>query len=78
LSPSSVDCTCIIIELYPINKMIKLTKKAIELLDAVTSVISFLFQEMFGVYYKAWSGCRLTFHPATPTGSPATLTRVED
>jgi hypothetical protein len=29
--PSSVDCT------YP-NKMIKLTKKAIELLDAVTSV----------------------------------------
>jgi hypothetical protein len=32
LSPSSVDCT------YPINKMIKLTKKAIELLDAVTSV----------------------------------------
>jgi hypothetical protein len=31
-SPSSVDCT------YHIKKMIKLTKKAIELLDAVTSV----------------------------------------
>jgi hypothetical protein len=42
--------------------MIKLTKKTIELLDAVTSVISSLFQERFGVYYRAWSGCHLTFH----------------
>jgi hypothetical protein len=32
LSPLSLDCTC------PINKIIKLTKKAIELLDEVTSV----------------------------------------
>jgi hypothetical protein len=61
-----MDCS------YPINKMIKLTKKAIEPLDAVTSVISSLFQERFGV------GRGLdAVSPATPTVSPATLTRVE-
>jgi hypothetical protein len=59
--------------------MIKLTNKAIELLDAVTSVISSLFQERFGVYYKygvVWMPFYLS--PATPTGSLATLTREEN
>jgi hypothetical protein len=38
--------------------MIKLTKKAIERLDAVTSVP----YSRKGLGYRAWSGCRLTFH----------------
>jgi hypothetical protein len=44
--------------------MIKLTKKAIQLLDAVTSVPYF------------WMPSYLS--PATPTSSPATLTREEN
>jgi hypothetical protein len=46
--------------------MIKLTKKAIELLDAVTSVP--YPGKVWGILYLS---------PATPTGSPATLTRVK-
>jgi hypothetical protein len=60
--------------MYPINKMIKLKKKAIELLDAVTSVP--YSRKGLGVYNRALSGCRLS--PATPTGSPATLTTEEN
>jgi hypothetical protein len=51
----SVDCT------YPINKMIKLTKKKSHW-TSWWSHFSSIFQERFGVYYRAWSGCRLTFH----------------
>jgi hypothetical protein len=44
---------------HPINKTIKLTKKSIDLLDAVTSVP----YSMKGLeYYRAWSRCRLSFH----------------
>jgi hypothetical protein len=67
--PSSVDCT------YPINKMIKLTKQAIELLDAVTSV-PYSRKGLRYIYGVVWMPSCLS--PATPTGSPATLTREDN
>jgi hypothetical protein len=58
--------------MYPINKMIKLTKKAIELLDAVTSVP----YSGNGLGYILWGVVWMPSYlsPATPTVSPATLT----
>jgi hypothetical protein len=48
-----------------------------------TKVVESLFQERFGVYYSARSGGMpgldaVLPSPATPTGSPATLTREEN
>jgi hypothetical protein len=63
----------------PINKMIKfikLTKKAIELLDAVTSVPYSRKGLGYTIEGVVWMPYYLS--PATPTGSPATLTREEN
>jgi hypothetical protein len=68
LSPS-VDCT------YPINKMIKLTKKP---LNFLMQSLQFLIPgKVWGILSgMVWMPSYLS--PAIPTGSPATLTREED
>jgi hypothetical protein len=72
LSPSSVGCT------YPINKMIKLKKKS-----HWTSWCSH-FSNQFLIPGKVWGILQGVvwmpsyLSPATPTGSPATLTRAEN
>jgi hypothetical protein len=58
---------------YPINKMIKLIKKAIEPLDAVTSVP--YSREGLGYTIGCGLDAILSF---TLAGSPATLTREEN
>jgi hypothetical protein len=40
--------------------------------------LQFLFQERFGIYYKGVVWMPSYLSPATPTGSPATLTRDEN